>query len=109
MPDAETDDTDTVTWQGEFERSRWYRWADTVPRSATLESRLETLIDQDLRTYDRADGDGYDEMEERTARLLASRIGRRAQTAEQAMDRDDMASVREHLGKIQELASTFQE
>lgn len=106
---ADDDAPDTVAYQFDPERELWEAWGDTVPRSVTLDQRLSTLISQDLRTANRASGDGYDEMEERTARLLASRIGRRAQTATQAIERDDMGSVREHLGKIQDLAETFQE
>jgi len=84
----------------------WEQWADTVPRSTPLYYRLYTLICEDLHS---SRAGGYDEMEERTARLLASRIERRSITARQAMERGDDESVREHLEKIEEIAATFGE
>jgi len=83
----------------------WDSWKDTVPRSENLSERIETLIEQDLNAT--AAG-GYTEMEERTARLLASRIERRAQTALDAIEeRDDIDSAKENLQKIGEIASQF--
>lgn len=83
----------------------WTNWKDTVPRSTNLSERIETLIEQDLNAT--AAG-GYTEIEERTARLLASRIERRAQTALDAIEeRDDIDSATDNLEKIGEIASQF--
>lgn len=107
MSDAsDADDENTITYQFEADAETWRSWADCVPRSTHLHDRLTLLIEQDLRAARRS---GYDEMEERTARLLVSRIKRRAQTAQGALDRDDEESAREHLEKIADIADTFAE
>lgn len=116
ITDAAQESDDTVVYAIELPRSEWDQWKDTVPRSVPLHERLRDLVLEDYRST--AAG-GYSEMEERTARLLASRMKRRSLTARQALDRyedpDDgdpdperLDSVREHLEAIGEIASNFE-
>jgi hypothetical protein len=93
-------------------------WSDTVVRSVSLADRIEALLQEDISA---SRSGGYDEMDERTARLLADRIRRRSRTAQQSLDRyrdppDDedpdparLDNVRENLEKIEEIADTFSE
>lgn len=85
---------------------QWNAWADTVPRSTPLDERIKELLHEDAAA---TRSGGYDEMEERTARLLASRIGHRTQTARQAIDRDDEDKILEQLDEIEKIASMFDE
>jgi hypothetical protein len=109
LVDGATIADDTATYELAVDEELWWEWMNVIPPAQQVRERIEFLIQQDVRSSTRASGDGYSDMEERTARLLGERIGRRAQTATQAIDRDDMESVRDHLAKIQDLASTFQE
>jgi len=100
------DDADPVTYQFQADRDLWRRWADTIPRSETLSNRIETLIGQDLEAARRG---GYDDMEERTARLLASRIKHRGSTALSALDNDNLEKVAEEIEHMAEIAGQFDE
>lgn len=82
----------------------WNRWRDTVPRSTPLYVRLRSLINQD---YTAAATDDWEDMEERTAKLLADRIKHRARTARSAIGDDD-EKLRKQLDKIEEIAGTFE-
>lgn len=117
ITDAAQESDDTVVYAIELPREEWETWKDTVPRSVPLHERLRDLVLEDYRS---TTAGGYNEMEERTARLLASRINRRSKTARQALDRyenpddgDDpdpelLDSVREHLEAIGEISENFQ-
>lgn len=104
--DSMSDETDTVTYQFTAPKDAWRRWADTVPRSTPLDDRIKELLHEDAAA---TRSGGYDEMEERTARLLASRIGHRTQTARQAIDRGDEDKILEQLDEIEKIASMFDE
>lgn len=97
-------DTEVVAYQFYCPEDAWRAWADTVPRSVSLDDRLKELIHEDARATDRG---GYDEMEERTARLLGTRIHHRARTARQALDEDDTTKAREELAEIANIAAMF--
>lgn len=100
------DDADPITYQFQADRNLWRRWADTIPRSKTLSARIETLIAQDLEAARRG---GYDDMEERTARLLASRIKHRGSTALTALENGDTEKVAEEIEHMVEIAGQFDE
>lgn len=95
-----------ITYQFQADRELWRRWADTIPRSETLSARIETLIAQDLEAARRG---GYDDMEERTARLLASRIKHRGTTALSALENDNTDKVAEEIEHMVEIAGQFDE
>lgn len=84
----------------------WREWADTVPRSTPLAECVETILQQDAGAV-RAGG--YTQMEEKTARLLASRIGHRSRTAQTALDHENAEKVREELAEIETIAGQFDE
>jgi len=106
LPGQDWGDRDTTQYNLHIPSETWDNWADTIPRSVPLYYRIYELIAGDLRATRMG---GYDEMEERTARLLASRIERRAKTARDALEKDKDDHVREHLEKIEDVASTFSE
>jgi len=103
-PPADADAEDIVSYQFYADSDLWERWKDTVPRSVALHDRLHELIAQDLEA---TRGGGYDDMEERSARLLATRIHHRAQTAEQALEQGDDEKVRKELANIDDIAGLF--
>jgi hypothetical protein len=99
-------DRETTSYNVTVPSEDWSRWKDTVPRSTTLYERLHELIQEDAKAHQRG---GYDDMEERTARLLATRIQHRGRTARQALDRGDSDAVEEQLDKMIEIARLFEE
>lgn len=101
FPDRETTSYNVTVPSGD-----WRAWKDTVPRSTTLYERLHELIREDTKAKQRG---GYDDMEERTARLLATRIQHRGRTARQALERGDDDAVREQLDSMVEIARLFEE
>jgi hypothetical protein len=98
-------DGDALNYNFYVERDDWTAWAATVPRQTALHERLATLIEQDCRA---TRAGGYDDMEERTARLLASRIAQRAENAIAALDDADEERARDELQSIREIAQQFE-
>lgn len=105
---GETDNEgeDSITYQFEMRREDWREWTESIPRSVALSDRLRTIITADAKVRQR---DGYNEMEERTARLLATRIRHRGRTALQALERGDTEKVREEIKQMREIAELFDE
>lgn len=99
MADAD----DRVTYQFATDRETWRAWADSVPRSLNLDDRLVELIEQDTHA---AEGE-WEDMEQRSAELLARRIKHRAKTAEQALD-EDSEKVADELAEIVRIARQFE-
>jgi hypothetical protein len=108
MPDADDGaaDPDLVHYKFEMERDAWRRWTETIPRSVSLADRVRELIREDADATRRG---GYDEIEERTARLLGSRLFHRARTAETALEDGDDEKVAAELEEIQKIASMFED
>ena len=84
----------------------WATWTDSVPRSVSLADRLEAILRADIQT---TSGGGFDDMEERSARLLADRMKHRAQSAIAAMEREGVEcdAAEENLETIADLAASF--
>lgn len=102
---SDTESGETTSYCLTVPSADWNAWKNTVPRSTPLNSRLHELIQQDAQATARG---GYDDMEERTARLLATRIQHRARTAQQALA-DNPEKVREELDEITKIATLFEE
>lgn len=100
------DSDDAVCYPLRIDPDLWQHWMDIVPESTPYHERVETLLVNDVRT---AYSDGWDDMEERTARLLASRIGHRGETAKTALDDDDAEKVREEIDHMMRIADLFDE
>jgi hypothetical protein len=98
------DDEDITSYQFFAPKSVWSEWQVTVPRNTTLYERLWALLEQDARA---TTSDGFSDMEERTARLLASRIEQRAVNAASALDDNDEERARDELDAIREIAGQF--
>lgn len=87
-----------ITYQFEYaDEEAWRDWAHTIPRDVSLEQRITTLIEQDLRASER-DGSA----EGKTVDLLASRIRIRAQNV-RAQVRDGELDPDEALGKLEKI------
>jgi hypothetical protein len=90
MADAATEDGDTddpITYQFQMDREQWRKWTNTIPRNHPIDGRLQTLIEQDLRSAAR-EGDQDDPINEKTLNIFATRIRIRAMQALGAV-RDD--------------------
>lgn len=102
----DTDEGESISYNFTMERDAWRRWTETIPRSVSLADRLRELIREDADATRRG---GYDEIEERTARLLGSRLYHRARTAETALEDGDDEKVAAELEEIQKIASMFED
>ncbi|AGC34576.1 hypothetical protein HSTV1_31 [Haloarcula sinaiiensis tailed virus 1] len=99
------EDTGVTSYQFFVPDSVWSEWQVTVPRNTTLYERLWALLEQDARA---TTSDGFSDMEERTARLLASRIQQRAVNAASALDDSDPDRARDELDAIKDIAGQFE-
>lgn len=78
----------------------------SLPDHMAAHERLSWLVEMDVRTITST---GYNDMEERTARLLASRIKHRGSTALSALDNDNLEKVAEEIEHMVEIAGQFDE
>lgn len=97
---------ETTSYMVELPTQDWRAWKRQVPRTVPLYERLHDLIIADAAATER---DGYDDMEERTARLLASRIQHRGRTAKNALDDGDIDKVRDEIDHMVDVATLFEE
>ena len=99
---------ETVTYQFSMGRETWRDWSNTVPRQTSLESRITTLIEQDLRAAQR-DASSTD-TSAKTVSLMSSRVRIRAINAlgELRDDGDeDTEDAIKHLEEIIDIADAM--
>ena len=97
---------ETTSYTFRIPTEDWQDWRGTLPQTITVYERLHQLIVEDTESKQ---SDGFEEMEERTARLLATRIQHRSRTALQALDRGNDEAVAEQLENIREISRLFEE
>ena len=83
--DADTND-ETITYLLEVEKGTWRPWSNTVPRQTSLNTRLETLIEEDLKA---SRLDGTEDVSTKTVSVMATRLRIRARSAIGSIRDDD--------------------
>ena len=99
------DPEETIDYSFAVDKELWTDWKVTVPRDIKLHDRIAELIEQDKNA---GQSGGWNDMEEKTARLLANRMKHQARAAKQQLD-DPPESVTAKLDKIEEIATAFEE
>jgi len=103
-----SDETDeTITYLLEVEKETWRPWSNTVPRQTSLDTRLRTLIEQDLRASQKEISG--DEVSGKTVSVMATRIRIRAMQAAESIREDDDETAHEQLDEIQDIADALEQ
>lgn len=100
----DTDPDEIINYMIRVPDEEWRTWTETVPRSTPLYERLRELIRADASSRS-----AFEDMDERMARLLATRVKHRGSTALQALDRGDEAAAREEIAEMREIAKQFED
>lgn len=97
-PDHMFPNQQTTQYQVAVPTEDWEAWKDEIPRSMPLYERLYTLIQIDTTLSGEADVASLNLL-----RIKLERIQQRAETAEHALDDDNLPKVRGELDDIQTL------
>jgi len=98
------DHSDTVSYQFEIARDDWRQWADSIPRSVALDTRIRDLLEKDARGA----LDNDDDVEQASVDVMASRIRIRAMQAAGELRDDNLEAVEKQLADIQEIADALE-
>jgi hypothetical protein len=102
-----TGDTDEVVcYSFLVDPDLWRDWLDVMDHTETYHERIQSLLAEDIRASYAA---GWDDMDERTARLIGDRVKHRSNTAINALENGNVEKAREELEEINTLAEQFDE